>query len=163
MLQAGDWRQLRLAEACFHPSYRREFVLKNDSLDRKGLDARNSLFRNGNFWELGANKFNDASWVPKSRKLLDAHSSLKDEVDLIFEGEEIRNNCGTIFKPWYKDVRAKVIVALSRWRTSGNGARNKGNVTIIGLFYEEDNHDKDVKFVDNDRATFAQRIDVLYF
>ena len=60
------------------------------------------------------------------------------------------------FKPWYKDVRAKVIVALSRWRTSGNGAGNKGNVAINGLFYEEENNDKDVKFVDDDRATFAQ-------
>ena len=39
-LSVTDRRHLRLCEACFHPGHRREFVLKNDSLDRKGLDIQ---------------------------------------------------------------------------------------------------------------------------
>ena len=52
MLQIGDKYHLKLAEFCFHPSHRREFVMKNDSLDRKGLDAQNLPFRDDNFESL---------------------------------------------------------------------------------------------------------------
>ena len=151
---------MRLVEACFSLDLRSKFVTKNDSLDRKGLDARSSPFKADDFWSLACERFNDEKWIPTSRCLPDLYSHLRNEIQLQLEGEKI---IVEQFKRWYKNVRAKVTVALSNWRTSGNGS---GNHTVPprvkGIFYENECGD-DVEFVDDDRIKFAKSIEVGYF
>lgn len=53
-----------------------------DSKDRYKLDARNSVVRDMDFYEIAAEKFNNIYWVPTSLRLPHSHSDFSELIEL---------------------------------------------------------------------------------
>ena len=76
-IRVSDRYKMRLYEAYFHEDFREEFLRRNDSLSRSGLDARNSATQRVRpYHEIVCDKYNDASWVPSTKSFLFFHHEL---------------------------------------------------------------------------------------
>lgn len=97
-----------------------EHLLKQfDSKDQYKLDARNSVVRDMDFYEIAAEKFNNIYWVPTSLRLPHLHSDFSELIELPMKYHPI--DAKTVKKrlgiAW-----AQMVLVMSRWELLGNGA-----------------------------------------
>ena len=101
-----------------------------------------------------------AGWFILGLYLIFTRNSEAQSLALMIDKEEMAE---VSVKNAYTDAKGKLNVALSNWKSNGNG---KGNVKakVKGLGYDkyinEENH---VTFVDDDRFNFVNQLHVAYF
>lgn len=99
---------------------RAAFTVKDNSLTRSQLDARNNIARPQTFEEVVADLFNDPDNVYYTKSLPDLHADFNDEIELKFEpkygeimAEDVKNQLG--------NTRAILIKIIPNWEQSGKG------------------------------------------
>ena len=98
----------------------RERLLKQfDSKDCYKIDGRNSVVRDMDFYEFAADKFNSAFWVPTSLRLPHLHPDFSEPIELPMKYHPI--DAKTV-KKRIGIARAQMVMVISRWEQSGNGA-----------------------------------------
>ena len=89
-IRVSDRYKMRLYEAYFHEDFREEFLRRNDSLSRSGLDARNSATQRVRpYHEIVCDKYNDESWVPSTKSFLFFHHELIESFALPLKENQV--------------------------------------------------------------------------
>ena len=160
----SDLKKMRLWEAIFLDSkYMRDKLISlKCTMTRKQIDARNSKVGPLSLFHLAAEKYNDPNWVVYSRVLPDLNEKFRKPIRLVLMTDEEEMTESSV-KNAYTDAKGKLNIALSNWKTSGNG---KGNLLtkVRGLDYDNSSSDENqVTFIDDDRFNFVKQLNIAYF
>lgn len=130
----------------------------NQVLNRTELDARNSIVRPPDFFELAAELFNDSGFNPETNIYSELHEDFNYPIKLFHKDAPTPTTPQKI-KEKIADIRARLVVVIDNWERSGNGG---GNRSIDDDDYGRINT---MTLQDDDRSNFlgGNKSHLLYF
>ena len=161
--------RMRLAEAIVLDENRDSLMHLSQTLKRQELDARNSeKERVECFYEKLSNCYNNKQWVPKSTPYGEFHFELNRSIELPFDETSGPMTVEQV-KATYRDMRAKLNIALSKWKASGAGEgrrEDSAKFRFNGTSYiqqvnndggDDSSSDEDeIEYINDNRADFIQ-------
>lgn len=175
-MRLGTKAKLRLIHAWLKDSNRDQLIAQFDSMTRLQLDARTSVDRPRNIWELMVRWHLDGSWLPTSLALGHMHTKFEEPMDLSLDPSSkppSEEEC----KNFIANLLSLVKKADADWKQSGNGQGNRVEegtrfvVRFTGAEYDleagidgvsngntndDDDHVVEYEYKDDDRWDFCK-------